>query len=248
MTYEDKVLGIPRDISNLVLYINLDKLPLINENWSVENLLQIAIDVSKNDIYAIGCEEDIYWMTPYLSYYGGGILDDNLALIIDSEESSNAINFYKNLVQKYRVAPTKSQVGSQTLAQMFLDEKIMMYLSGRWMYPKINEKAKFNWAIINFPYGKKPQLIDASGWVISKDSKHKDSAKKLIKYLSSEKASEYFTNTGLIIPARLKNAEMLKNDVHNEKAFIEMIEKSSVTPVNRDYKVITDKINSQLFN
>ena len=41
---------------------------------------------------------------------------------------------------------------------------------------------------------------------------------------------------------------MLKNDAHNEKAFIEIVEKSNVTPVSRDYKVIIDKINSQIFN
>jgi ABC-type glycerol-3-phosphate transport system substrate-binding protein len=57
---------------------------------------------------------------------------------------------------------------------MFLDEKIMLYLSGRWMYPKIKETANFPWGIVPFP-GVSP--ADASGWAISKSSKHKDSAK-----------------------------------------------------------------------
>lgn len=248
MSYENKVLGIPRDISNLILYINTDKLPKINENWKLEDFLRISINATKNGILAIGCEEDVYWLTPYLSYFGGEILDKNLQLNIDSPESQKAISFYKDLVNKYKVAPTKSQIGSQTLAQLFLDGKIAMYLSGRWIYPKIQEKASFNWAIINFPYGKNPQLLDASGWVISKDSKHKDSAKKLIKYLSNENTIKYFVNTGLIVPARIRNSEALKNNEHNEKIFIEILEHSTTTPVNKNYKTITDKINSQIFN
>jgi multiple sugar transport system substrate-binding protein len=247
MSYEDKILGIPRDISNLVLYVNLEKVPKINEKWTIEDFLKTSIEISQKDFFAIGCEEDVYWLTPYLTYFGGGILDENLNSIIDTQESKKAIDFYKNLTYKYKVAPTKSQIGSQTLAQMFLDEKIVMYLSGRWIYPKIQEKASFNWAVINFPYGVKPQLLDASGWVISKDSKHKNSAKKLIKYLSNEKTIEYFVNTGLIIPARIKNAEALKNKEHNEKLFIEILEYSTTTPVNKKYKTITDKINSKIF-
>ena len=45
-------------------------------------------------------------------------------------------------------------------------------LSGRWMYPIISEKANFDWAVINFPYGEGKQYLDTSGWAISKNSKH----------------------------------------------------------------------------
>ena len=244
MSYGGNLLGIPRDISNLVLYVNLDKMSLPEEAWSLEEFLLRMKSVAKDDVFGIGVEDKIYWAMPYLAYFGGSILDENYNLIIDSDESKKGLEFYKNLVQKYKVAPTKSQVGSSTLAQMFLDQKIVTYLSGRWMYPKITEKANFNWAVINFPYGKNPQLCDVSGWVISKDSMHKKSALKFVDYLSSEKTSEYFAKTGLIVPARIETSKMLNNLEHNERIFLKVIERSKNTPVSKNYRKVTDKINN----
>lgn len=245
MTYENKLLAIPRDISNLVLYINLDKTSLPEENWTIYDLLKKAQETTNKNCFGISASDEMYWATPYLSYFGGGILDNNLNLMINSKESKNGIGFYKDLVYKYKVAPTKSQIGSLTLAQMFLDEKIAMYLSGRWMFPKISEKANFNWAVINFPYGNSPQLCDTSGWAISKDSKNKENAIKFLKYISSEESQKYFAQTGLIVPANIEASKLLNNKKHNENVFIKVIKHSQKTPVNKEYKKITDKINSE---
>lgn len=247
MSYSNRILGIPRDISNLVLYVNLDKLSLPKESWTIEDLYNFIQIATKNKTYGIGCEEDIYWVTPYLAYFGGGVLNSKSEIIIDSKESQRALQFYLDLINKDKYAPTKSQIGSSTLAQMFLEGKIAMYLSGRWMYPKIEEKANFNWAVINFPYGQNLQYCDVSGWVISKDSKHKENALKFVEFLSNEKSSKYFTETGLIVPARIEAAKLLNNNEHNEKIFLDVIEKSQNTPTNKDYKKIIDKINLEKF-
>jgi multiple sugar transport system substrate-binding protein len=213
----------------------------------LDDLLLKAKKSTDVNTFGIGYEADIYWAMPYLNYYGGGVLDNNFNEIIGLSESQKGLAFYKDLVSKYKVAPTESQVGSSTLAQMFLDEKLSMYLSGRWMYPKISENANFNWAVINFPYGKVSQNCDVSGWAISKESKHKEAAKKFLEYLASEKTSEYFADTGLIVPARKNVSEKLNNDLHNERVFLEVIKHSKNTPVNKNYKKLIDKINSQDF-
>jgi len=243
MSYKGKLLGIPRDVSNLVFYVNTDKISLPNKNWSITTLLKdCEILVGKID-FCVSYENTLYWVLPYLRYFGGGILDKNLNSVIDSDESLRAINFYKNLKGKYHYAPEKSQVGSSTLAQMFLDEKIAFYLSGRWMYPKISETAKFNWAVINFPYGISSQPCDVSGWAISKESKNKAAAIKFVQYMASDKVSKYFTETGLIVPARKDTAKLLNNNRHNEKVFLEVIEKSENTHVSKDYNKLTDRLN-----
>ncbi len=226
LSFEGKLLAVPRDISNVVFYINLDIIQQPDANWSLDDFLQIAQKATGNGVYGVSFEEDAYWALPYLQAFGENILD---------EGDFKGLEFYKDLRDKYKVAPTKSQIGSSTLAQMFLDKKIAMYLSGRWMYPKIKEKADFNWTIINFP-GEHGVLCDCSGWAIPKSSKHKDSAKKFVQYLASEKSSEYFTKTGLIVPARIETSNLIE-----EKAFISAIKTSVNTPVNKDYKKIMDK-------
>lgn len=228
-TRNNKLLAIPRDVSNLVFYVNLDLTPLPPRNWTLSDLLKISQKVSKNGVYGVSFEEDVYFALPYLQVYGENLLENK------TPEEYEGLNFYKNLRDKYHVAPTKSQIGSSTLAQMFLDKKIAFYLSGRWLFPKISEKADFNWTVINFP---SPNGVpcDTSGWAISKNSKHKSSAKKFIKYLASEESSSYFMQTGLIVPARIKVAKNIK-----EKVFLDAVETSIETPVNKDYKKLTDK-------
>lgn len=248
MSYGEKLLAIPRDISTQLFYVNTDILKLPDENWSIKDLLNLAQSTTNKEHWCLSAEEDIYWALPYLKYFGGGLLDNDGNLIIENPESLEGLTFYKNLIYKYNVAPTKSQIGSLTTAQMFLDKKIAMYFSGRWLWPKISEKADFNWAVINFPYGKSPMPCDSSGWAISKNSKHKTSAIKFVKYISSKEVSEYYTSTGLIVPARIDTSQKLNNNLHNEKVFIDVIKHSEATPVNKKYKKTTDEINLKYFN
>ena len=242
LSYDNKILAAPRDISELVFYVNLDKTKLPNTDWKIEDLVKYRY----KDSFTVSYENDIYSALPYLSYFGGGIFDKDFNLIINEEKSKKAIEFYKDLKNKYKIAPSKTQVGSSTLAQMFLDGKIVFYLSGRWMYPKISEKANFNWAVINFPYGESALLCDASGWAVTKGALNKSEALKFVKYLSGKRTSEYFAKTGLIVPARIDTIQLLNNKNHNEKVFFDIIERSKNTPVNKEYKRLTDKINSEL--
>ena len=239
LSYNNKLLALPRDISNLVFYVNLDKTKLPNSNWKLEEITEKKGD---NSSFRVSFEDDIYWATPYLSYLGDVDLTNGI-----SENESRGINFYKSLRDEYKIAPTKSQVGSSTLAQMFLDEKISFYLAGRWMYPKIKERAKFNWAVINFPYGEGKQLCDSSGWAITKSSKNKEAAIKFVQYLSSEKSSEYFAKTELVVPARIKASENLYKLQNNEKVFLEVLKHSKPTIVDKNYKKTVDEINIKYF-
>ena len=105
------------------------------------------------------------------------------------------------------------------------------------MYPKISEKADFDWDVITFS-GVVP--LDASGWAVSKDSRHKIAAEKLVKFLAAKENIEYFNSTGLIVPARVD----VKPD---NKVFIDAIAKSKPIKIGKDYKKIADKMNKELF-
>ena len=100
MSFDGRLLGLPRDISNLVLYVNTDKIPLPDENWKIEELLNKCNSVKKQTEFCISYEDTLFWVSPYLAYYGGGVLNRDLNLIIDSGNSINALTFYKNLITK----------------------------------------------------------------------------------------------------------------------------------------------------
>ena len=254
----NKIYAIPRDISNLVIYVNKDILKKENIKYktkitSLQELKSIATKLSNKEHYGINFEEDsLYWLY-FLGANGGGILsDDTKDLKIKESNSINALNLYSDFANKYNIAPTKAKIGSMTTAQMFINGKLAMYLGGRWMIPKFRETISFNWDIVEFPSSKKNKIfVDASGWAIAKQSKNKENAVKLIMFLSSYESINKLAESGLIIPARKTNAEAFINTEKGKKPthseiFINMLENAKPTPVNKHYGRINDILRENL--
>ena len=255
-----KIYGIPRDISNLVIFYNKDifdknRLPYPDNKTTFADFLELAQKTTdkENGIFGISFEEDPLFYLPYLMSEGGGLLSDDWKNeILETEESQKGINFYSDLRNKYHVSPQKSDNASLTMAQMFLQGKLAMHLSGRWLVPKYRESADFDWDIAQFPKGTKGSIVplDASGWAISKDSKHKQEAAKLIKFLSSKESLEKFSQSGLIVPARKSSANspsfLDRKKPENAKVFLQVINTSKPTPVNRNYNEILDRTKQKL--
>ena len=221
MTIDGDIFAIPRDVSNFVIYYNKNYIKSEPKTFA-EFDRQIKQRYGKN-IFGISYERDIFYAEPYILTLG---YDDG-------------IKYYTDLEGNF--APRPSDAGSSTQAQMFLNGKLAFYMSGRWMYPKINETAKFDYGIMTFP-GK--TYADASGWAISKNTKHAESAEKFVTFLSSKESIDYFTSTGLIVPARKDSAEIFRG---KDRVFTDAIGKTETRPVDYDYNKNRDKINRKLF-
>lgn len=266
MKWKNKIYAVPRDISNLVVYYNKDlfnknNIKYPNNNWNFNDFLNTAKRLTQNEVFGVSFDEEPLYYIQYMTSVGGWTKDDTQNYfkqnVLNSPQNKYGLNFYADLRKKYHYAPRREDAGSATMAQMFLQGKIGMYISGRWMVPKIRQEAKFDWDIAEFPSGKTGGSIplDASGWAISKNSKHKIQALSLIKFLSSEKSSQLFTSSGLIVPAR-KNVANSNIFLDNKKpknsiVFLKIIEKSIPTPVTINYREILDdlKIKTEyLFN
>lgn len=260
LSYNDKLYAIPRDISTLVVFYNKDlfdkkKLNYPNTETTFKDFLELAKKLTDKEqkIFGVSFEEEPLFYLPYLMSEGGGILSDDLkTTILHTEETQNGLKFYSSLRNAYHVAPRKSESASATMAQMFLQSKIAMHISGRWLVPKYRESADFDWDVTQFPKGTKGSIVplDASGWAISAKSTKKNEAKLLIKYLSSKESLEKLSESGLIVPARKDSANskyFLDNKKpQNAKVFLEIIETSKPTPVNTNYNEILDKTKQKL--
>jgi len=258
LSYKGKIYAVPRDISNLVIYYNRDifdkyNVPYPSENWTYDEFLQTAQKLThRPQLFGISFDEEPLFYLPYLMSFGLKSVPD-----FNNPQTRKGLEIYAQLRNKYYVAPKKEEAASATMAQLFLQEKLAMQLSGRWLVPKYRTDAKFNWDIAPFPKGAAGSVVpvDASGWAIAKSSKHKNEAKKLIKFLSSQNSSAEFAKSGLIVPARIDTA---KSDAFLDGKppahalyFIKTAEKSPATPVTINYREITDELKSQtegLFN
>ena len=253
LSWNGKLYAIPRDVSNLVVFYNKDLFDRKNitypaSEWNFDDFLKTAQKLTDKNTFGVSFEEDPLFYLPYLMSNGGGILPNE----IEKKGSQYGLNFYADLRKKYHVAPLKSESASATMAQMFLQQKLGMYISGRWMVPKLRNEADFDWDVTQFPKGTNGSIVqlDTSGWAIAKSSKHKEEAQKLVNYLASSQNSEKFATSGLIVPAR-KDASRSKyfldgqNPVHS-KIFLDIIETSKPTPVTVDYREITDKLKKSM--
>ena len=254
LSWHDKLYAVPRDVSNLAIYYNKDifdryNVPYPETNWTFENFLQTAKKLTHDGIFGISFEEDSLFFLPYLMSEGGGILSDDLSHeIIDTPESQKGLNFYADLRKKYHVAPLKSESASATMAQMFLQGKVAMQLSGRWLTPKYIDEAEFNWDVAQFPTGDNGSIVplDASGWAVAKDSRHKTEAIKLVEFLASKQSSEKFIKSGLIVPARRDVKDVFIHSAQGSETFLKIIETSKPTPVSVNYNEILDKLSEKL--
>lgn len=246
MSIDNSLYAIPRDVSTLVIYYNKSMFKKNNiafpkDDWSMDDLLKTSKALTNNQHWGISFEPNVYYLNPFVNYYGGNITK-NL------EKNQKGIKLYKDLAYKYNIAPTISQVGSRTLAQMFLEEKIAMHISGRWLVPKYRECAEFDWDVINFP--KWSASSDTSGWAVSKSTKHKKEAIKFILFLSNNKNISKMTKDGLIVPARY---DVAKSKIFNlgkpqhSNVFTNSVEKSEATKVTKNYNKMIDVLNDKIF-
>lgn len=247
LSWDNKIFALPRDISNLVIFYNksmFDKkgLKYPQKGWTYNEFLDSAkklSDVPK--VFGVSFEEEPLFYMPYLMTFGVKGVPE-----FENEETQKALKKYADLRHHYKVAPLKENSASATMAQMFLQERLGMYISGRWMVPKFRQDAKFDWDVAEFP-GTVP--MDASGWAISKSSKHKAEAIRLIKYLASYESSLEFTKSGLIVPARIdvsNSKDFLNADKpQNSKVFLDVIETSVPTPVTINYREILDTLKTK---
>ena len=263
-SYKGGVYAIPRDISNLVIYYNKDlfdkyAVEYPDKNWNMQDFLSAAKNLTKDenndgkiDVFGFGFEKKSLFWLPFLWSNGGGILSfDDEDIILDSEASKSALQFYADLRNKYHVSPNISEQASVTTSQLFLQGKVAMHLCGRWCSMTYKNNANFNWDVAKFSEWNNGSIVDldASGWGISSSSKHKAEAWKFIKFLSSDNSMKLFTQDGLILPARkdIANSDyFLYPPPNNAKVFIDALETARPTPVCERYSEILDLLDENL--
>jgi len=269
MKWDGKIYAVPRDVSNIVFFYNRDLFKKYGvtepfEGWSLDDLRKTALKLTHApDVFGVSFDETPLLYLPYLTTCGGWTTDDTRDYFktdsLSRGVNAQNLNFYADLRNKYHAAPKKEEISSATSAQMFLQGKLGMQVSGRWLVPKYREEAKFDWDVAEFPsckHGDKSVVpMDSSGWAVSKSSKNKQAAIKLVEYLSSRKSIEKFTRGGLITPARIdvaqSNVFLDNNKPKNSKAFLNAAQNSVPTPVTLDYREILDDLKSRneyLFN
>lgn len=264
--WKGQLQGLPRDVSNLVMFYNrelFDKAHLAypGENWTMEQMLETArrltVDADKDghpEQFGVSFQDYFLFWFPYVWSFGGELLNparDRFTL--DQPEATAGLQFYADLRNKYHVAPTAAEAGATKPSQMFMNGKLAMVLNGRWAVPLYRQNLNFKWDIAPFPKGPKGSVVDAdaSGWVISRRCAHPDKAWQLVEFLAGKQASEAFTRPGLVIPARRDVAQSQVFMAPGQpparaKVFLDALEQGRPMPAVPYWNAIMDSLSQAL--
>jgi len=264
LSYDKKLMALPRDLSNLVVFYNRDLLKKAglsdpSDSWTWPQLLAMAqkltVDANHDgrpeqfgvSFYA---KPPLFWQ-PFVWSAGGDLFSPDLtAPIVIQANTQQALTFYADLRNKYHVAPRQSDSGGASMSQLFLQQQVAFLVSGRWSVPVFREQAQFDWDVVPFPIGpsgKSRVGIDASGYAVSQKSAHPQEALKLAEFLASKDAIAAFTKDGLIVPARADVAEsplFLNPDQkpHHSRYFLSIIADGVPTHLPERWNEIAEEL------
>ncbi|MEM4293051.1 MAG: extracellular solute-binding protein, partial [Thermoplasmata archaeon] len=147
---------------------------------------------------------------PFMLGFGGRIFDENGMPEVNSYEAVRAADYIVSLMKVEKVMP-ETPVDELKMLTLFQQQKAAMIVCGPWKIPEIRD-AGVNFGMCPLPYiqetGKRVSpLVGYKGFAISKDSKHKLEAFKLIAYLTGAEALVKFCIPTNTMPANKKAME-----------------------------------------
>ncbi|MGC9060275.1 MAG: sugar ABC transporter substrate-binding protein [Thermoplasmata archaeon] len=256
MKYEGKLYALPATIDCLMLFYNKDIFDMYglsypDENWSADVLIATAKKLTSGETFGLVFPVQIsYWYFPFMIGFGGKIFDENGMPEVNSYEAIRAAEYIINLMKVEKVMPD-TPVDELKMLTLFQQQKAAMIICGPWKVPEIKD-AGVNFGMAPLPYIKETgkrisPLIGYKGYAISKDSKHKLEAFKLITYLCNPQSLVKFAIPTNSMPANkhaMENATVSGLSV--VKAVKEQFKYGTMFPTAPLMIVVGEKVSDAL--
>jgi len=213
---EGKLYGVPMRVDSRLLTYNVDLLEQAGYDrapayWPDE-VLEWSKALTKEEIgqYGIGIvgrQTDSLLYEFWLSWIftnGGSILSEDMQeCVLNSPEAVEALQFYCDLLNKYKVAPPGAlDYDKQALRMMFIPGKLAMYSDGKFAIAEFAKTPDLKYKFDLIPGTKKIRSANLlGGWavVINSKTKYEEEAWKFVKFVAEPK---WMAKWALSSPAR----------------------------------------------
>ncbi|NJR50110.1 MAG: ABC transporter substrate-binding protein [Leptolyngbyaceae cyanobacterium CSU_1_3] len=209
----NQIYGIPKDFSTLALFYNQTafnqaKIRRPPQTW--DELIQVSkkltIDHNKDrkiDQFGIGIAPELARQSFMVKAFGGALTQNNQAAFATPE----SLKGLQLVVNQYRegTAAQPSDVGANSNSEAFGQGRIAMAIEGAWAIPYLKETfPNLKFAIAEMPTinNRKGTMAYTVGYVMNRNSKHKQAAWKLIEYLTNEAGMKTWADQGFALPSR----------------------------------------------
>lgn len=228
--------GIPYDHGPIILGYNKDMFDAAgmaypDETWTMDQLRDAARELTNPDgdipQWGWGGNFPDLGNTGYYATVGGWggelMSDDETQVLLDSDASREALQFWYDLIHVDNSAPTPAE--SDAFEQgPWIAGQVAMQPAASWNAPTWTSFATMNWDVAPLPSGPAQRITNSfgSGYSITRNSSRPDAAwEYLSEYLSEEGMIFMWGNTGRGSPAR-------------ESGYLAWME-SSVAPASAQY-------------
>ena len=207
---------IPRDVAPFACVYYNKKLfdealvPYPTDDWTWNDLLLKAEKLTKrNSDGKVSCYGFYGWTWQNFIYSNGGSIVDSVEhpreFTMNSNKSVEGLQFYADLINKYKVSPSPVTLGDLGMGaqQLFMSGKLAMYQSGYWESNVFRDIKDFDWDVAMFPKGPAGTRrfgTGGSGYCILKSSKNPELAWEIVKLLTGAKAQIALAEIGLTQP------------------------------------------------
>jgi multiple sugar transport system substrate-binding protein len=242
MKYNNKLYGLPVELGGIVMFYNKtmfdkEKVGYPTEKWTWKEFLDAAKKLTKDTngdgkIDQYGYQSGITWtgvFMPWVWQNGGDFLDKTRTkCVVNNPKTIEALQFYVDLITKYKVSPTMAQMREQDT--LFYRGKIGMMYWARGGVPSLRKYAtSFEWDAAPLPRGKAgaATVVGMHGYSISSKTKYPKESWEFLKFFVSKECQELLMAEGDIVPVRksMAGSNVYTDSVppKNGKVFIDWV-------------------------
>ncbi len=250
-TWQGKIQALPFDWSIYMVYFNKDTFrkagvtfPPADGKWTFNDLLATAKHFSRSENghqvqWGYGGLPMDWSVFGFLEANGGKVLSDDLKhCIINSPQNVTTLEFLRDLVRKWHVAPGPGEL-PKGAGNPFVANLTAMQMQGSWaiLAMRTSIGMRFDWDIAPLPQGstgKAAASAIGAAWSIGKDTKQKDMSWELLSFVSSSQAEVMSLGSG-----------SLPGNVGAYPAYRKIMAQGSQPP--QHYSTIIDTVQAGVF-
>lgn len=218
--------------------------------WSFAEFLDITRALTRRD--RAGEIEQWGFVDTWVPYYSAGLFAINNGAewaspravparsAFADEAFVEGVQFYADLANRYRVAPTPADQQSISAMDLFTQGRAALAMGGHWRYRTFSEADDLDFEITALPAGAVSggarSNIGTTGLAISAASRRKEQAWEFLKFAAGPVGQAVIAETGLFVPVRepaVKSAEFARShtDIRNLDILTEGPARSAPLPV-----------------
>ena len=207
--FEGTLYGLPRDMSNVILYYNKDLFDAAgidypSDDWTWNEFLEAAQALTMDttgdgniDQWGYGMDNVSWQWDGFVLANGSQVLSDDRSTCMFTEPATlEALEFYFGLLTEHEVSPPPGALPEQSgVIDWFNTQNVAMSVYGPWMRPLIvSIENQFNWDVAHPPMspntGERGSDVYTDHWGIATGSELPEEAFDFVTFLTSHEAQE----------------------------------------------------------